>query len=148
MASNSRNGPVELVTASALDAEWKKFELEAMTKKGRKKRGGHRRGNLNARWRDQWCLSRAEALRHRFIRMYRPPLHRIWANSHLAYQTRPRPIIRNHSCIRNQLQRKEPASHWHCAPDFVLSRSPTNLTFPARLDLRTDTESNRIPLRI
>ena len=30
--------PVELVTVPALGAEWKKSELEAMTKKGRKKR--------------------------------------------------------------------------------------------------------------
>ena len=68
MTSNSRNGPVELVTVPALGAEWKKSELEAMTKKGRKKRergDGHRKENLKAWWRDQrGCCGRWGTRKH------------------------------------------------------------------------------------
>ena len=52
--TQSMNGPVELVTVPALGAEWRKDELKAMTKKGKKElKEDNRWQNFRAWTRDQ-----------------------------------------------------------------------------------------------
>ncbi|KAL5519775.1 hypothetical protein ACEPAG_1435 [Sanghuangporus baumii] len=138
-ATSSRDGPVELVTVPALGAEWKKSELEAMTKKGRRRRkDSNRMDNFRAWWRDQrGCCGRWGTRKHIAIGAF---ILCSIIGVILAFTIPRVPAISFNS--------SSPLLNGTAPPDFIFSRSPANFSFPAKLDLRVDTGSNFLPLDI
>jgi hypothetical protein len=139
------NGPVEMVTVPALGPEWKRSEMEEMTKKGRraKKRGPESRMSIWRAWnRDQrgicfpWLTRRVFVFIMFAIAVVIGVLIAVCLPRvpSFAFQGN-RPLVGANGTFANSIPIK-------------FSRAPTNFTFPAYAQIEISTQANYLPLTI
>ncbi|THH09832.1 hypothetical protein EW145_g1739 [Phellinidium pouzarii] len=137
-ATNASGAPVELVTVPALGAEWKKSEMEAMTKKGRRKQ---KDSNVVAKYRawsrdQRGCCGKYGTRKQIAIGLF--IICAIVAIV-LAFTIPRVPSFSFNS--------SSPLQNGTAPPETIFSRSPANFSFAAKLDLEVSTTSNFLPLR-
>ncbi|EJC98480.1 uncharacterized protein FOMMEDRAFT_96301 [Fomitiporia mediterranea MF3/22] len=136
---STSGAPVELVTVPALGAEWKKSELRAMTKKGRKEaKESNRWNNFRAWTRDQrGCCGKWGTRKHIAIVAF---IVCCIVALILAFTIPRVPAITFNSA--------SPLLNGTAPPQTIFSRSPANFSFAANLDLKVDPGSNFLPLHL
>ncbi|KAH8114796.1 hypothetical protein DFH11DRAFT_1855446 [Phellopilus nigrolimitatus] len=130
--------PVELVTVPALGAEWKKEELQAMTKKGRsQQKDAEHMANFRAWTRDQrGCCGKWGTRKHIAIGLF---IACVIIAIVVAFCL-PRVPSFNFNGTSPLLNGTAP-------PETIFSRTPANFSFAAKLDLQVDTSSGFLPLK-
>ncbi|KAI5123097.1 hypothetical protein M0805_001453 [Coniferiporia weirii] len=135
---SASGAPVELITVPALGAEWKKSEMEAMTKKGRSRmKDSNHMANFRAWTRDQrGCCGKWGTRKHIAIGLFIISVIVII----VTVFTVPRVPAFSFNSV-------SPLQNGTAPPETIFSRAPANFSFAAKLDLRVDTSSNYLPLK-
>ncbi|EPQ54829.1 hypothetical protein GLOTRDRAFT_116588 [Gloeophyllum trabeum ATCC 11539] len=141
LATPATNGPVEMVTVPALGPEWKKDELKAMTKTGKRERKAESRKQF---WKD-WNRGERGLCGPYFTRRFTAffMFGLCCAIALVLAFTIPRVPSFAFNSDEPLLNATSPFNE---TVPTIFSRAPANFSFPSLVDLQANTGSNFLPL--
>ncbi|KAL0569678.1 hypothetical protein V5O48_012291 [Marasmius crinis-equi] len=138
----SAMGPVELVTVPAMGPEWKKEELQDMTKKSRKQKKADARSTKWKEWnRGQRGFCGGWLTRRVFVILLFIICAAIGITLAFVIPRVPKFQFNSDTPLANA------TGDWADAVQLTFNRAPANFSFPAFADLQVDTTDSYVPIK-